>query len=266
MALGWGWGGTPWYGYYGYYFAPYPVYPSPAFWLTDYIIAANLQAAYAAQAAANANAQAAANAYAQANSAPPPPPNQNAVTLTPEVKQAIADEVSAQLAAQQASAGNSAQGAAPTGDQLPQALDPKSRTFIVSNTLSQTMADGTACSLSSGDVVTRIGDTPDANQNVTVMVTSSQNGDCPTGTQTPMSVQDLQDMQNDFQQKISTGMQSLADNQGKNGMPSSPPPNQTAVPDGTAQPDPDAASQIDQTDQSAAQAEADVQQNGGGND
>jgi len=260
VSWGWGWGGAPWYGYYGYYFAPYPVYPSAAFWLTDFILAANLQAAYAAQAAANANAQ--------ANSAPPPPQNQNAVTLTPEVKQAIADEVSAQLAAQQ----NSPQGTAaatPSGDQLPQALDPKSRTFIVSNTLSQTMADGTACSLSSGDVVTRIGDTPDANQNVNVMVTSSQNGDCPTGTQTPMSVQDLQDMQNDFQQKINTGMQSLADNQGKNGMPSSPPPNPTAVPDGTAQPDPDAASQINQTDQSAAQAEADVQQSqqsGGGND
>ena len=30
---GWGWAGTPWYGAYGYYFAPYPVYPSAAFWL-----------------------------------------------------------------------------------------------------------------------------------------------------------------------------------------------------------------------------------------
>ena len=46
---GWGWGGSPWYGYYGGYFSPYPVYASPAFWLTDYVIAANLQAAYASQ-------------------------------------------------------------------------------------------------------------------------------------------------------------------------------------------------------------------------
>ena len=49
---GWGWG--PWYGYYGGYFAPYSVYPSAAFWLTDYVIAANLQAAYEARAEANA--------------------------------------------------------------------------------------------------------------------------------------------------------------------------------------------------------------------
>ena len=44
----WGWGGAPWYGFYGAYFTPYPVYASPAFWLTDYLIAANLQAAYQA--------------------------------------------------------------------------------------------------------------------------------------------------------------------------------------------------------------------------
>ena len=41
----WGWGGAPWLGYYG--FSPYGFYPGPAFWLTDYLIAANLQAAYA---------------------------------------------------------------------------------------------------------------------------------------------------------------------------------------------------------------------------
>ena len=29
--------------------APYPVYPSAAFWLTDYLVSASLQAAYAEQ-------------------------------------------------------------------------------------------------------------------------------------------------------------------------------------------------------------------------
>ncbi len=43
---------------YGYYFNPYPVYAAPAFWITDYLIAANLQAAYAAAAEANATANA----------------------------------------------------------------------------------------------------------------------------------------------------------------------------------------------------------------
>jgi hypothetical protein len=48
----WGWGAALWYGYYGAYFRPYPVYPSAAYWLTDYMVAASLQEAYAAGVAA----------------------------------------------------------------------------------------------------------------------------------------------------------------------------------------------------------------------
>jgi hypothetical protein len=58
IAFGWGWAGNPWFGFYGGYFQPYPVYPSAAFWLTDYIISQDLQAAYAARAAADAGAAA----------------------------------------------------------------------------------------------------------------------------------------------------------------------------------------------------------------
>ena len=91
----WGWGiGTPWFGFYGGYFAPYPVYASPAFWLTDYLISQSLAAEYQAQMAA----QAAAN---------PPPPRgvpQGQVALTPDVKQAIADEVRRQMALENAEA------------------------------------------------------------------------------------------------------------------------------------------------------------------
>jgi hypothetical protein len=45
----WGWVGAPWFGFYGFYFTPYPVYASPALWLTDYLLAADLAAQYAAQ-------------------------------------------------------------------------------------------------------------------------------------------------------------------------------------------------------------------------
>ena len=55
-----GLGRTPWYGYYGYYFNPYPAYATAALWMTDYVISQNLQNAYSAQAEANANANAAA--------------------------------------------------------------------------------------------------------------------------------------------------------------------------------------------------------------
>ena len=112
VAWGWGWGGAPWYGFYGGYFAPYAVYPSAAFWLTDYLISANLQAAYAAQ--AEANAAQAGGGGGDAGAAPAQDnggggdqdasaSNSGTVALTPEVKQAIAEEVKAQLAAEQAS-------------------------------------------------------------------------------------------------------------------------------------------------------------------
>ena len=190
VAWGWGWGGAPWFGYYGYYFNPYPVYATASLWLTDYLISQNLQAAYeagAASAQANANAQAQVPAdYSggdngggggdQSASNGGSNGGSNQVVLTPEVKQAIADEVKAELAAEKAAAASpQAAAAAPTGDQVPEALDPANRTFIVSSVLSEQLPDGTECSLSQGDVLTRIDDNPDANQNVKVLVSSSQN-------------------------------------------------------------------------------------------
>src|ERR1039457_5531186 len=93
-------------------FAPYPVYPSAAFWLTDYLISANLQAAYAAQAEANAAAAGAANNAAPsedqvASTGRPAAAPSGQVALSPEVKQAIAEQVKAQIAASQAEAGKS---------------------------------------------------------------------------------------------------------------------------------------------------------------
>jgi hypothetical protein len=53
VAFDWGWGPASWYGHYGYYFSPAAYYPSAALWLTDFLLAANLQAAYDAQASAS---------------------------------------------------------------------------------------------------------------------------------------------------------------------------------------------------------------------
>ncbi len=46
ISYGWGWGGSPWLGFYGGFFSPWAVYPSASYWLADYLIAENLQAAY----------------------------------------------------------------------------------------------------------------------------------------------------------------------------------------------------------------------------
>lgn len=277
IAWGWGWGGAPWYGFYGGYFAPAPVYPSPAFWVADYLLAANLQAAYEARAAADANAAAAASA---ADSAPAdqqaaaPAASNGPVTLTPEVKQVIADEVRAQIESEKDQAANPNPPATTSQDQVPAALDPAHRTFVVSAVLNPALPDGTECSLSPGDVLTRIQDTPDGNQNVNVLV-SSQKGDCSSGAQVPVAVQDLQDMQNDFRAKIDDGLSQMAQNQGKKGMPASPSTDKTASPDGQVQADLTVGDDLKSQQQSADQTEQDVKQaassssgggGGGGND
>ena len=108
-------------------------------------------------------------------------------------------------------------------------------------------------------MLTRIQDTPDANQNVNVLVASSQRNDCPSGSQVAVAVQDLQDMHNDFQAKISEGLGKLAENQGKNGLPSGPAAGSTPNPAGQAQPDLTVEADLKAQEGEASQAEKEVQ-------
>lgn len=248
--------------------------------MTDYVISQNLQAAYAAQAEANANANA--GAQTQDANADGGQSGGGAVALTPEVKQAIADEVKAQLAAEQAAAAaqpaaaaapaaaapaaasNSTADATPPPEETPAALDPKYRTFIVSDVLNETGPDGQDCSLSSGDVVTRIEDTPDANKSVKVLVSASQKSDCPSGAQIAIAVDDLQEMHNHFREQLDTGLKTLADNQGKNGLPPAPDTKTVVNPDGQVKPDTSVKGELEAQQADADKAEADVQQQSSG--
>jgi hypothetical protein len=267
---GWGWGGAPWYGYYGGYFAPYSTYPSAAFWLTDYLIAANLQAAYSARAAANAAAaNNAANSSGngggeqpQENTGGDAPAagNSGAVTLTPEVKAAIAEEVKAQLAAEQAEAKPAASGGqqpAPTSEEVPPALDPARRTFVVASDLTVT-GDGQECQLTAGDVITRITDTPDDDKKVTVSVSASKKADCAPGKQVAVSVDDLQEMHNHFQEQLDNGMKELSSKQGTSGLPKAPDTTPTSSDVPPPPPDTTAEKTLQDQQANADQVEAQV--------
>ncbi|HLV85420.1 MAG TPA: hypothetical protein VKV39_00480 [Candidatus Sulfotelmatobacter sp.] len=294
---GWGWGGAPWYGYYGGYFAPYPTYPSAAFWLTDYLIAANLQAAYAARAQAAAGAAGGGDngggnggdntadngggngqgdQQAQGNGGNDSGSNSQQVTLSPEVKQAIADEVKAQIAAEQASAnqgssnqgssnqsspnqGSSDQGQASqsSNDEVPPALDPIRRTFVVASDMTLNV-DGQECQLTQGDVITRMSDEPDQDHNVTVTVAASRKSECGIGKQALVSVDDLQEMYNHFQEQIDNGMKDLAAKQGSNGLPKAPDTNTTPSDVPPPPPDNSAAKALEDQQQAADQTEAQV--------
>jgi len=246
----WSWYNDPWYGYYRSYFVPYPTYPTASLWLTDFLLAENLKLAYQAQAQANA-------------SAVPPTVGGNsyAMQLTPEVKQAIAEEVRQQLAAeQQAAAAPNPQPLAPSSTEVPPALDPRKRVFVVSSYLDEKTVDGQECSLTPGDIITRLTDTPDANQNITVSVLNSKQADCPSGAQIMVAVQDLQEMHNHFREQIDAGLKTLAEKQGKGGLPAAP--DTRTQPGEVPPPEPDAniGTMLQHQQRQADQTEKEAQQ------
>jgi hypothetical protein len=284
----WGWGGAPWWGFYGPWFTPYPFYAGAAFWLTDWFIAANLQAAYAAQQAAGddgggdqgafipmrrpdgeevaslysddpliaANLQVAYGAYMLGAGSP----QASGPPMTKDVKDAIADEMKFEIAAEKdaAAAGSNGAPANPT----PAAVDPKIHIFVVSSDEDLTTSDGTECTLTPGDVLDRTTTDPDSDNMVNAVVKASRKDECAVGATVSVSTDDLQEMHNQLRIQLDAGLKELADKQGKNGMPAAP---DTKTTDGEApapQPDTSVQSDLQQQakDADAAEAEAKQQQ------
>ncbi len=252
----------PWYLYWGPYFAPAPVYPSAAFWLTDFLLAESLRIAY------EAGREAEANAAAQANQPPPeayqPPPSApqgGAYTtqITPEMKQAIAEEVSRQLAAEQQQSAAPQQPSASI-EVTPAALDPASRLFVVSSNLAATSVNGQECELTAGDIINRLDDTPDNNNQVRVSVSTSKGNDCRVGSTLMLDVSDLQEMHNQLQEQMDSGLKTLADNSGKGGLPPAPDTGTTAGEVPPPPPDANANGALQAQQQEANQTETQIQQ------
>jgi len=283
----WGWAGQPWYGYYGPYYQPYPVYPTAAFWLTDYLLAASLQAAYAAQQAGGdgdngelfppqlgsessdviaslwttdpliaANLGIANGPFMFGAAAPAA--KGGATGMTAEVKQAIADEMKQEIAAEQAAAKGDQKPAG--GEEVPAALDPKIRYFVVSSDLDATTSDGVECGLTPGDVIYRTGDTPDDDHMVDATVKSSKKDDCAVGVTIGVDTGDLQEMHNQLRIQMDAGLKELADKQGKNGLPAAPDTKTQAGEVPAPAPDTSVESDLKAQQQEADQAEAEAKQ------
>jgi hypothetical protein len=258
IAYGWGWAGNPWLGFYGGYFAPYPVYPSAAFWLTDYIISQDLQAAYAAR------QEEAAEAAAAAPVAAGPP------ALTPEVKQMISDEVRAQLALENQEAGQNAQqqDVDPASSGIARMLsDGRPHVFVAGGSLDVVdSASGQECAISDGDALQlQSAPAPDATAANLVVLASKGGVECARSSTVTVQLTDLQEMQNHMRETIDQGLQDLQAKQGKGGfgLPPAPPSAQAAP--ASAQyaaaappPEPNVNTEIAQVDQQSDQAEKDV--------
>ena len=263
IAYGWGWGGSPWFGYYGGFFAPYPVYPSAAFWLTDYIISQDLQAAYAAH-------QEAGEVDGAPSAAGGPP------EMTPEVKQQIADEVRAQLALENQEAAQNAQqqDVDPGSSGIARLLaDSRPHVFVVGDALDVVDANGQECGISDGDALQlQPGSDPNATAVNLVVLASKGGQECQKSSTVTVQLADLQEMQNHMRENIDQGLQELQAKQGTGGIPQAPPsaqgkPTEAAYAAVAPPPDPTDTADLQQQGQQADQAEkdvtAEVAQNGG---
>lgn len=220
------WVGTPWYGFYGPYFTAWGTYSGASAWLTDYYLGQMLQEAYQArmdaqQDVGGADADTSAD---YASSDPEADPGvgtdlaaQETTPITPELKQAIADEVTQQLALKNADAEHPDQ----TTSDLPQLLNPP-QVFVVDAAMDVQTPDQQTCGLSMGDVL-RLTATPDeTSPTADLTVASSRRADCPAGTQVTLSLEILQEFQNSFAARLDSGLQTLRASQGRNGLPSAP--------------------------------------------
>jgi hypothetical protein len=243
----WGWGAEPWYGYYGYYFAPAPVYPSAALWLTDFLLAENLRLGFE-----DTHRDGRSNVT---DSVPASSAENSEASLSPEVKQAIAGEVEQQLVADQEAAQSSSQ--ISNDSEVPSALDPKWRIFVVFRNLDVVVDGGQECALTPDDIVLRTGNEMLEGNKVEVSVQSSKKGDCPMGANTQMDLAELQEMHNRFRQTTYVGLQQLAADQGK-GLPTPPDTTTLGSEVPPAVPDANAASEIQKQQKEADKTEQDV--------
>jgi hypothetical protein len=215
------------------------MYPSAAFWLTDYTIGETLAAAYqlrhdaemsdemmdddsaeAESADANTSADGDVEASSDLSSDRQDTLHAEAATpITPEVKAAIAEEVKQELANDNAHAANPSQA---SFDVLPSVLNKPNHVFIVSSDLDVTTTDQQLCALQAGDTLQLMSPAAADSGLVELRVASSKRRDCPAGVRVSVSLLDLQEMQNSFLAHIEEGLGKLHDNQGRGGLPSAP--------------------------------------------
>lgn len=231
-AFTWGWDGAPWYVGPNPYFVAASYYPSAAFWLTDYAIGSTLEAGYELREDNEGVFEddltgnySPADDTSMASTDDPDlgqPETVRADITTPitsELKEAVVEEVKQRLAEDSAESDKSAPG---SPDTLSPALRSAGRVFIVSNDLDVTTANQQICQLQAGDMLQVRTPVTDDSPLLNLQVASSKRGDCPTGIEVSVSVADLQDMHNSFEQNVENGLGMLREKQGHDGLPAGP--------------------------------------------
>ena len=200
-----GFAASPWYGFYGGYFTPYPTYAAPNYWLTDYMLANSLQEGYQEHMDAAATAQ---GGY-----------DPSGAPLSPYVKNLIAGEVQRQLVQESAESQSAAQNVMPASNAPPPILaDNNPHVFVVSSSLIANTGSQ-ECALTHGDVL-QLNPAPSTDPSfANVVVLASKGQDCQAGNLVPVQLADLQEMQNHMRETVDQGLGELQTRQGQGGLP-----------------------------------------------
>jgi hypothetical protein len=265
LAYDFGWAGEPWYGGPNPYFGAYAVYPSAAYWLTDYIVGQTLSGAFQMRedALSNGDADYAMDASASdgMNGSDDETLQANANTpISSDVKEQIAQEVKDQIEIDKENA--AAQAEQVRHDELVAALSQANHVFVVSSDLGVITDKGQNCGLQAGDVLRVVAPPAPSETIVQLQVAASKRADCPAGVAVGVALEDLQEMQNAFHSQVESGLGTLIAHQG-DGIPAAPlaavaTKPQPSVDGPPPVPADELASMLDQQRQQADQAEAQI--------
>jgi len=205
--------------------------------------------------------------------------------ITNEVKQDIAAEVQDQLSdrlgtddahAADVATGSASSTAQPAQSDLAQIVQPGD-VFVVSTPIDVSTASNQRCGLSPGDVLSLV-EAPDPSANrmsavatdagvihtvssvaslPILKVVSGQKADCPAGSQVRVAPTLLGEMQNNFRARLDDGLQILASQHPKSGLPAAPlSATSTNLPADISADEPDIAALLQLLQTQADQAEA----------
>jgi hypothetical protein len=276
----WGWGAAPWYGYYGGYYAPYPVYPAPNYWLADFVIAASLAAAFEV-AAASADAApmqaapwlddspllSASRWLADQLIGPAAADALSATPMSPDVKQAVADEIKAAVERErdQSQSAAAKEDGAPGQNSIAQLLaDSQQHVLVAGSDTDLTSIAGPECALSQGDVLKVAGPLPADAATLNATILASKGGkECAVASTVAVPISDLQEMENHLREQVDDGLAELQKTQGKKGIPAAPADaigssEPAAFAAAAPPPDASAKTEISQQASAADQAEGEV--------
>ena len=257
---------------YGYYYAPYRVYPGPAFFLADAVIATSLVAAYESQQAAVVVGSLTpvpegfdAGEQLINTLIPPAYAEAGATTMNKQVKDQLAAEIQGilQQSEKDAQANAAGQQVDPAGGNIVKLFsDGRPHLLLSGASVDVVSNSGQECVITAGDVLSVDhvgGDSADAR----VMAAKNGGKECLLGGTVSVAVSDLQDMYNFMRETVDDKLQDLQKRSGSGGLPATPAnaagaPVSAAFTNGAPPPDADVAKQIAQTNTDAASSEKEV--------